>query len=183
MKLHLPMLCALVIVIAAACAQKTEPPPSPAPEPVTVANSELGVALEGIPEPFELETNQGADLILRLATEPDRRLRFSVEPTEAGVNLVAGIEAHQADIEGRPSGEYRGAQELATHLGTAFWSRGVFEADGEMVEEAKILALHPSRNATLVLTFDFPASDNSATRMQQLLDVLAVVEPTGRTTQ
>ena len=165
------------LILCIACAG--EPPPPPAPEPVTVANPELGIELQGIPEAFELETNQGPELVLSLTAVPDRRLGFSIEPSDAGVNLVAGIEKHQTDLEARTAGEYRGAQELATHLGTAFWSRGVFESNGEMMEEARILAIHPSKNATLMLTYVFPAADNSATRMQQLLDVLAVVEPAG----
>ena len=103
-------------------------------------------------------------------------LHFVVEPKDAGVNLLAAIEEHKEQIAERTDGNYRGAQELSGPLGAAFWSRGRYQEDGVLTEEAFIFALHPTENALLRLEYTFPAADDSSQRMQQLLEVFGEVQ-------
>jgi len=171
------LICVLsaTVVLTAACA-----PPPPPPDP-GVENLDLGIRLNGIPDSLVVAANQGSMLELRPTGEGvDGTLWFSVAPEEQGVNLVEAVKSHQSQIEGLPEGDYKGAQELQGPFGTAFYSRGRFLEGGGEIEETVLVSIHPSESRILEITYRYPAGDDSAARVEQLIDVLAwleVVEP------
>jgi len=130
-----------------------------------------------MPDGLVVTDNQGTSLELRPADEyVGGILWFAVGPEQQGVNLVAAVKEHQERIEGLPEGEYKGAQELQGPLGTAFYSRGRYVEDGAVVEETVILTIHPSNNRLLTISYRYPAGEDSARRVEQLIDVLSYLE-------
>ena len=165
----LALLIALVVV---ACAGPSAPPPDP-----RIENLDLDIQLTAMPDGLVVTDNQGTSLELRPADEyVGGILWFAVGPEQQGVNLVAAVKEHQERIEGLPEGEYKGAQELQGPLGTAFYSRGRYVEDGAVVEETVILTIHPSNNRLLTISYRYPAGEDSAQRVEQLIDVLSYLE-------
>ncbi len=150
----------------------------PAPPPDTgVENTELGVKLAAMPEGLVLANNQGDSLELRPADEGKAGLVWFVAgPEQEGVNLVAAVQGHQAHIEDLPDGSYKGAQELQGDIGTAFYSRGRFTDAGSEFEETVLFVIHLKENRLLEIHYRYPAADDSAARVEQLIGVLAELE-------
>ena len=170
--LHRRFLPILIALSVAACAGPPAPPPDPG-----VENIDLGIRLTAVPDGLVVTDNQGTSLQLRPADENvGGVLWIAVSPEQVGINLVEAVKAHQERIEGLPEGDYKGAQELQGPLGTAFYSRGRFVEDGAMVEETVVLTLHPSGNRLLTISYRYPAGEDSARRVEQLIDVLSYLE-------
>ncbi len=166
------VVASVVCLVLAACSQPEPPVVNPG-----VENTDLAIRLTMVPDGLVVAKNQGASLELRPADEMlGGVIRFTVGPETTGVNLVAEVTDHQAQIEGLPDGEYRGAQELQGDFGTAFYSRGKFSEDGVLQEETRILLIHPAGNRLLTIAYQYPAGDDSASRVEQLIDVLSYVE-------
>jgi len=143
-----------------------------------VTNAELEITLTSLPNQFRVAANQGRELVLE-PTDSERggRLAFAVEKPDYGINMVEAVNRHQQRIETLPQGEYKGGQELMGPLGSAFWSRGRHGEGPSLTEEALVVTLHPSGPALFTLTYSYPAGDDSQERMEELLAVLAEVEP------
>jgi len=155
----------------------SDPEAPPAPSLPTVTNQALGIRLTALPADFTVATNEGD--ILELApssSEVEGRVLFSVGPEKPNVNLVAAVKRHQRLVEEQPEAEYKGGQELVTPLGAAFYSRGRYLAGLDEVEETAIFLLHPTQARLLTITYRYPAGVDSSVRVQQLLDILAVLE-------
>lgn len=175
MKLLATASLSLVLALALlSCAQPPEPPPPPPPG---VENAELDITLTSVPEGLRVAANQGSNLKLE-PVDPavGGAIRFEVGPEEIGVNLVAAVRDHQQSIEGLPDGNYMGAQELQADFGTAFYSRGRFTEDGVALEETVIFRIHPRASRLLSIDYRYPAGDDSAERVEQLIEVLSFVE-------
>ena len=167
-----PLLVWICIVLAG-CAD--EPPP--APVPVSATNTALGIQLAAVPADFVVSVNDGNQLeLVPTSSEVEGRLWFSVGPEERGVNVVAGMKEHERSIKSKPEAAYKGAQELMTHLGAAFYSRGQYLGGATVMEETAVFAGHPSQTRLLSITYRYPAGVDSSVRVQQLLDVLGEVE-------
>jgi len=140
-----------------------------------VENPELGIAIVALPAPFQVAVNEGSTL--ELVAGEGRLSIIAGEAQVAGVNLVQAVWDHKASILERPQGEYKGQQELGTHLGTAFYSRGRYQGDAGVVEETVILVIHPWGDRRLDLRFRYPATDDSQERIgKQLFAVLEALE-------
>lgn len=164
----------LCLVLLALTCSKPAPPPD-----TGVENTALGVKLVSVPEGLTVSINQGDTLELKPADEGTAgRVWFTVrpEPEGVGVNLVAAVNGHQAEIEGLPGGSYKGAQELQGDIGTAFYSRGRFSEAGSEVEETVLFLIHPSGTQLLEIHYRYPAANDSAARVEQLIGVLAEME-------
>lgn len=147
-----------------------------------VENTTLGVAIANLPPVFQVAINEGDRLEL-VPSDAELGGRLSVVVGEApevgGVNLVAAVRDHQADIESRPDGTYQGQRELqGLPLGTSFYSRGRFTNDaGTTEEETVVYFLHPSGDRPLMLTYRYPAGEDSPVRLQdQLFEVALELE-------
>lgn len=185
-----PTVCLVLVscLALAACRPAEEEPAGEetAPRP-RVENAELGVALARLPAGFDVETNEGATLALVRSDDVDpARLTFELGPVRTGgVNLVERVWEEKARIESLPEGQYRGQNELGgVPIGTTFTSRGRFRNEaGEMVEEYRALAVHPSQNRVLVLDYEYPVPKPTeaerSNRLQELMLVLEQVEPAG----
>lgn len=158
--------------------------PSSVPEaavPVRVESPELGIAIADLPEFFHLAVNEGTTLEL-VPADPEDGGRLTIVAGQgqvAGVNLVQAVWDHKAKIEGRPGGEFLGQRELGTHLGTAFYSRGQYQGEGEGVleEETAIFVIHPWGDRRLDLIYRYPAGDDTSERLEkQLFAVLGQIE-------
>jgi hypothetical protein len=156
---------ALTLTLALACAPGGEDGAGEAPAGERVESGDLGIALAGVPAGFEVETNEGEELVL-VNTEDGGTVSFVMTPLQSsGVNLQARVWEEKERIEGMPSGEYRGQNELGgVPLGTTYTSRGRFENEaGEAVEEYRALLVHPTQNRTLILQGERDALGNRAT--------------------
>lgn len=152
-----------------------------------VGNAEIGVAIADLDPFFEVRSNQGAEIVLVPAAETEEgepiegelTIRASEPKTQGGVNLVAAVENHELALESRPNGEFSGQRELGGPLGTAFYSRGRFDAeDGTRMEETVIFTLHPAGDRRLELAYVYPAGDDSQARVQdQLFSVFGEIVP------
>ena len=161
----------VLALTALTCSQPT-PPPDPG-----VENIDLGIKLMSVPDGLAVAVNQGRNLELRPTGEGIVGVvRFAVGPEQRGVNLVAAVQKHKTHIEGLPDGAYKGAQELQGDFGTAFYSRGRYIDSGSSIEETVLFLIHPSGNRLLEIQYRYPAGDDSAARVEQLVGVLAELE-------
>jgi hypothetical protein len=154
-----------------------------APAGERVESGGLGIALAAVPAGFEVETNEGEELVL-VNMEGGGTLSFVMTPLQsAGVNLQARVWEEKERVEGMPGGVYRGQNELGgVPLGTTYTSRGRFENEaGEAVEEYRALLVHPTQNRALILDYEYPVpepgSEEGSTRLEDLMRVLEQVEP------
>lgn len=103
-------------------------------------------------------------------------LWFAVGPEQEGVNLVAAVQNHKEQMEGKPGADYKGGQELQGDFGTAFYSRGRYVDQGELTEETAVFMIHPSGNRLLTIHYRYPAGDDSSARVEQLISVIGYLE-------
>lgn len=151
-------LMSLAFLSLLACASEEAPPPPPAER---VENPQLGVAITALPPVFEVTANEGTRLELAPAAEGSTgTLAVTAGEAESGgINLLAAVKAHEAEILAREGGEYKGQRELGSQLGTAFYSRGRYAGeDGAQVEETVIFLVHPWGDRTLQLIYRYPAA-------------------------
>ena len=161
----------VLALIVLACSR-----PASIPDP-GVENIDLGIKLASMPEGLVVDANQGSTLELRPAEEGAAGVVwFVVGPEQVAVNLVAAVQEHQTHIEDLPGGTYKGAQELQGDIGTAFYSRGRFVDADSSLEETVLFLIHPSGNRLLEIHYRYPAGDDSAARVEQLIGVLAELE-------
>ena len=173
--MHFGKMIALALAMSALSCTGS-PPPSPPPD-TSVENAELGVRLTAVPDGLEIAINQGLNLELRPAADGvDGVISFLLGPEQHAVNLVAAVQDHQARIEALPEGEYLGAQELAGDAGVVFYSRGRFSDQEAAVEETVLFLIHPSEYRLLEIRYRYPAADDSAARVEKLIEVLAELE-------
>jgi hypothetical protein len=172
---HSKKLLAFVLVVSSLGCTKAAPP---APPPDTrVENPELGIQLAAVPDGLEVALNQGRYLELRPTAEGiEGLISFFVGPEEHSVNLVQAVHDHQAKIESLPDGEYLGAQELTGDAGVVFYSRGRYSEEGATAEETVLFLIHPSQYSLLEIRYRYPAGDDSAARVEKLIQVLSEVE-------
>lgn len=165
-------LCVVAVLLMLSCAGPAQPP-----QPTTIENIDLGLTLAGLPEGLVLAANQGTSLELQPADEmTDGIVWFEVGPERDGVNLVAAVKTHQERIEGMVEGAYMGGQELQGDFGTAFYSRGRYIEQGESLEETVVFMIHPTDSRLLAIHYRYPAGDDSAARVEQLIDVVSYLE-------
>ncbi len=138
----------------------------------------IGIAIADLPAGLTVQSTSGEELVLTPVGQAGR-IVIQAAPAGEGTNLVQAVKDHQASIEARPGAQYLGVRELVTPLGSAYWSRGRYEEGGALVEETRIVTLHPSGDRLLRLTYVYPAGDDSGARIQQLLGVVAEVEGLG----
>ena len=168
----------VITLLLGACGQGSEPEVA-APAAVRVENPQVGVVIGNLPAFFKVDVNQDDQLALvPAAAEGTGRLTISADPAEtSGINLVAAVEEHKVDINGRDDGTYKGQREIGSHLGTAFYSRGHFSQDGGIKEETVIFLIHPWGDRKLRLTYVYPAGDDSRERLEeQLFEVFGEIE-------
>jgi hypothetical protein len=87
------------------------------------------------------------------------------------------VEAQPATFKGRREGTFLGSKTLRTPLGRAYTARGRYRTDAGVVEESRVLAVHPSEDRLLTVTYVYPPSEDVVPRIQQLLDVFAEIGP------
>jgi len=162
----------VVILLALSCAA-----PTPPPDPIAIDNIDLGITLLGLPDGLVVAANQGTSLELRPADKnAGGILWFEVGPVREGVNLVAAVQDHQKRMEGMAEADYKGGQELQGDFGTAFYSRGQYVDQGERLEETVVFMIHPAGNRLLGIHYRYPAGNDSAARVEQLIDVISYLE-------
>jgi len=162
----------LVILIGLGTACSPTPPP-----PDGISNTTLDLSIGHLRDDWLVETNQGRDLVI-VPSDPERQgtLEFVVGPEETSINLVAALDTHRKEIESRPDGVYSGAQELTGPMGTAFYSRGRFTGSDGTVEETRLLSIHPRSSRIVEMVYQYPAGDDSSTRVGELIELFAEVE-------
>lgn len=165
-----------LVGLALACAQAPEAPEAtntlPRPE-----NPALGVAIGAVPPEFEVAVNEGDQLRLR-RQEIGGELYLEVESPEAGgVNLVELVRRWEETYNERPQGKFHGQIELGTQFGSAYTVRGTYETEGgELVEERRIFAVHPTGDKALIMVYTYPSPANSRERTDEMLDLFSEVE-------
>ncbi len=180
---QLPLTASLLAASLLATLACQEAPPAeeaPAPAGERAENPEVGVALAAVPAAFRVDVNEGGRFELVPSAEggTGRVAIVAGEAERGGINLVAAIETHKAEILEREGGEYKGQRELGTHLGTAFYSRGQYQGDAGPTEETVVFLVHPTGDRKLMLRYQYPLAEDSQQRLEQLLfEVLDTLEP------
>ncbi len=169
-----------VVVALSACAPTEEPQTEEAAaKGERVENAELGMAVADVPAFFKLSSNEGSVIEL-VPADPQVEGTLRIHESEAetgGINLVAAVERHKADLEARPDGVFKGQRELGSQLGTAFYSRGQYTEGGRTLEETAIFIVHPKGDRELRMVYNYPAGDDSKARLtEQLFSVLGELE-------
>jgi hypothetical protein len=180
--IHALSIAALALAFGVAgCRQAPPPEPQAAPAGERIENPEAGVAIAALPPIFKLVAVDGERIVLALAAAGAQGeiVVTPGEPEVGGINLVAAVEQHEQGIRARPGGDYKGQRELGSQLGTAFYSRGRYQAeDGGLEEETVIFLVHPWGDRTLQLIYRYPAGDDSTERIQDhLFALLEQIEP------
>lgn len=138
--------------------------------------ADAGVVLRRVPLGVQVE--RGADG--RVTLVPQRgagRIEFAMSDPVAGVvDPLGPARAVQDELARLPEGRFFGSQELRTPLGRAFTARGRFLVGAETVEQVRVVAAHPWGDRFLTAVFTYPASDDTADRVQMLLAVFGEVE-------
>ena len=169
---HRIILAAAIAIMAAglgACEKKVEEPP--APPAVRVENPMAGVAIASLSD-FILVDGDGPTIELVPAGEGATGTVSVIagEAETGGINLVAAVKQHEAEINARPDGDYKGQGEYVSPLGTTFASRGRYTEDGSTVEERVILMVHPWGDRVLRVVYRYPAGDDTQARLDALMN-------------
>jgi len=161
-----------VVVVGLGCSGKSRGPR----EEFSLEIADAGVVLRQVPQGVRVE--RGADD--RVTLVPRRgvgRITISMsEPVAGVVDPLGPARAVQEEIAGLPEGRFFGSQELRTPLGRAFTARGRFLLGAEMVEQVRVVAAHPWGDRFLTASFTYPAGDDTAARVQMLLEVFGEIE-------
>ena len=170
---------AIALLLAAALAGACgEEPPELSTGPV--ANPELGLAMDELPERCTISRNEGRDLVLacgsRRGTTGEVLFQVGAERVADLAELASG---QRQAFEAMPHGRFLGHRQLATPSGPAFTASGRYVEDGKSLEEIRVLALHPGTRTLLVVRSRYPEGDEADGRMEQLLAIFAAVRPTG----
>jgi hypothetical protein len=162
--------CSVLLIGCLACSDTTAEPG----DDTAVVNEALDIGLEAVPPPFAVALNEAETLEL-VTADGSGRVDFRVGPAGQYPNLKAEAESYGRAFAQRPVGEYHGSLELGTHWGTAYYSRGSWQAEGARREELRIFALHPEASDRLLeVTYLYPAGEGQE-RVSQLFGVLAQV--------
>lgn len=169
----LPILCAVLLIGVAGCGGEA---PEPAAAPAErVENPQVGVAIAGLTdEHFTVVANDGDRLELAPVGDAPGRVTIVAGPPESGgINLVAAVQAHKAEILERPDGDYSGSLEYASPLGTTFASRGRYTSGAGFTEEERvILMVHPWGDRVLKVYYHYPAGEDSQARLDALMEAV-----------
>lgn len=172
--------CSLLVLVLAGCQGQGEAE-APARVPERVENAALEVVLTDVPSSFRLVENTGDQLRFEPTGEGSTgEVTFALDSTDATLNLQAARQLHKDEILARTAGDYKGQNELVTHLGPAYYSRGRYQGeDGTPIEETLILALHPAGGSILRVVYRYPAGEDSPQRLEALFGVLGEIEVPG----
>ncbi len=160
---------ALAVAGLAACAKEE---PAPAAAAVRVESPRLGVAIAALSPDFVVAATDGAAIELVPAGEGATGTVSIVagEAEVGGINLVAAVKAHKAEIIERPDGDYKGQAEYVSPLGTTYASRGRYSVDGATIEERVVFMVHPWGDRTLEVVYRYPAGDDTQDRLNALMN-------------
>lgn len=148
-----------------------------APAPTGVSNPILDLSIAYLGDEWAVQTNEGSSLTLVPSNgERQGTIEFLVGPEQEGINLVEALDVHRGHIESLPDGVYSGGQELTGPMGTAFYSRGRFSEESMTTEETRILGMHPRSSRMIEVIYRYPAGEDSATRVGELIELFAQVE-------
>ncbi len=142
------------------------------------SNPDLNLTFSAIPSGFEVAQNDAE--AMRLApTDPEDAASLWVEvgaASDFGISITQIVSAQKELFEALPGGDFGGNNELRTLHGRAFYSRGRYTHDGALVEETRAFQLHPTENRLITFHYRYPAAEDSAERVQQLLFWLGELE-------
>jgi hypothetical protein len=179
-----PLSLALLLpALALACGGEPAEPPGPP----RVESAAFGIAFSPMPESFTVETNDDSTLSFRPATDEEAaasdgatagRVWVALGPAgEPSINLVDLVNEQKQAFEALPNGEFFGSRELITPSGPAYYSRGRYDLEGgERVEEIRLFQIHPGEYRLLTLHYRYPAAEDSAQRLQGLLELAGALE-------
>ncbi len=172
----------LLLASVIAC---TEPPDDPTVD-TRVENSTMAIALASIPAGFEMESNDG-DTFSLLAASGRREGRFWFEMgtvVDGAINLVDIVNAQKASFAALPDSTFFGNREIQMTNGRAAWySRGRFDDGTGEVEEFRVSTLHPVQNRQMTVFYRYPAAEDSAERLNDLLLLLSEIESLDQTAE
>ena len=166
------------------CADREESADSVSIAPERIENTELRIAIAGLPGGYDVAANQGDRLeLVREPGLPTGRAWVTIgEPVEGGINLVDIISGQRQEFEALPGGSFNGNGELVLPDGRpAYYSRGRFQDEGgTQVEEFRIWSVHPiESNRLLAVYYRYPAAQDSAQRLEDVLLLVGEIEGLG----
>lgn len=167
-------------LLLASC--QTGPTEDGAEAPERVENPALGLAIADLPRGWEVSVNRDDELELtRTEGLPPGRAWIELGPVEeVGINLIDVIGGQRALFESLPAGSFSGNGELVLPDGRpAYYSRGTYRHEEELVEEFRISLLHPTQNRLLQIFYRYPVGEDSRERLDDVLLLLEQIEAVG----
>ena len=174
MRTLLPTLLSLTLL---GCSR--ESPHEPESEILRVESPDLGIAIGALPDGFTVVSNRPDKLeMARDEGLPPGTAWLEVGPLEtSGVNLVEIVKGQRASFEALSGGSFGGNRELMMSDGRpGYYSRGRFLENGVEVEEFRIHSLHPGQNRVLRAVYRYPAGEDSADRLNDILVIAGEIE-------
>jgi len=164
-----------VTVAAAGCAGDRTPTVE-----TKVAVLEAGVIIDRVPAGLEVSRGEAGQVVL-VPSSGEGRITFAMSDLLDGIlDPLGPAREVQAEIEALPNGRFFGSQELRTPMGRAYTARGRYDSEAATMEEVRILAVHPWGDRFLMVSSVHPAGDDTAERVQLLLEVFSELYEGGR---
>ncbi len=163
---------AILALSLAACGSGTSTPAATE----RIENTELGLAIAGLPAAFEVAENAGETLHLGVPDVDGAGVEITIGPLEmGGINLVEVVKERRAAMEAE--GLYYGNRELMTPTGPAYTTRGQITGPDGPVEVTAVYSLHPDGSDRLMtVTYRYPGGGDSQARVNELLELLGEIE-------
>lgn len=162
----------LLTVLTLAC--PAEPPKEEHVTDAGVAAPQIGLRFTAIPDGLTL-VSVGATVELE-APDNGRLVVSAGEHSDYGIDVTQIANQQREAFQDLEQGEFLGARRLMLPLGEGSYARGHYVASDQLWEEVRGFAVHPTENRLVTFTYTYPASDDSATRVQTLLDLMGNAE-------
>jgi hypothetical protein len=149
-----------------AVAPADAPPAVEAPElKLAFATLPSGLEVAAIGPNVELTGPDGASLLVQVG---DR--------SEYGIEVLALANEQRTAFESLEQGEFLGSRQLTTPFGEGGYARGRFVANDQRLEETRLYVVHPLENRLVTYVYTYPAAEDSAQRVQTLLELVGETE-------
>ena len=180
---------AAILVIVGACGND-EPQPSVAESAAPAAEEQApvrrvhepsgpaGYHFEELPPGWSITSRSGDRFQLAKLGASESWVVVSVEPQIPGDELERGIQQQEENARRSEGGEHRESGAIDTEeLGTIVWSVNRFDEDEEVTDDLVVFMPHPSEYAAISLRYIYPASDDTSTRLVDLVALAKSIAP------
>jgi hypothetical protein len=137
-----------------------------------------GYHFEELPPGWSIASRSGDRFQLAKLGTSDSWVTVSVEPQIPGDELERGLQEQEENARRSEGGEHRESGAIDTEeLGTIVWSVNRFDEDEEVTDDLVVFMPHPSEYAAISLRYIYPASEDTSTRLVELVALAKAIAP------